>query len=443
MKSHRFKIFTLSLMILSGQLLSQSIKMTDSKADQIRRFNELTTEAGQALNDQNYARLEETSRWIVEYAPKHPVFMHQYARALALNNKPENAMKWLEKILDLGGAVLKSVPGDSHFVTLWSNERFTKLKRRIEQELVPVNNSQIAFTITERDLMSEGVAFDHKEQVLYLGSIYKRKIIAIDRHGNVQDFVASMQDGLLGVIGMEVDEARRHLWVCSGRSGRNNQLGIQKSDPYIPPVIYKYDVDTGDLLKRYTFSDSKRRLYNDLTVSSKGELYVTDTYAGEVLVVRSDNDKMEILSEGYLYPNGITLSDDDKDLFIAHYLGIDKINLKTGERTVLDCQENTTLVFIDGLAFYKNTLITHQATALGGIYQYKLDKNRNHVIKKRAIELYNPLFNFTTTGEISGDTYYYLANAQFRGYHPDGSVFPYEKLEDVIVLKVNLRTVQD
>ncbi|MCP5103744.1 MAG: hypothetical protein GY950_10220, partial [bacterium] len=64
--------------------------------------------------------------------------------------------------------------------------------------------------------------------------------------------------------------------------------------------------------------------------------------------------------------------------------------------------------------------------------------SRDAVESKKILERYHPLFNFSTTGEISGDTYFYLANAQFRNYNSDGTIFPFEKLSDVYILKTVL-----
>ncbi len=417
-------------------LLAQSPKTIISK-ETIKQFNDTYDEAVNALNNKNYPRYKELSHQLFQIAPDHPLYMYQFSKSLALCENVDESLKLLAKTLNHGAPIVKSAAQDSSFAILFENQKFKELIQRAEKELQPVNNSVTAFTISERDLMSEGVAYDATKKVLYLSSIYKRKIISITQDGKIQNFAKEKQDGLLGVLGMEVDEKRRHLWVCTGWSGRNDILDI-KEEKEIIPAILKYNIDSGNLIKKYAATDTIKHLFNDLTVHSNGDVFITDTFGGKVYTVHHEQDELSSFSDVYLYPNGITLSDDGKDLFIAHYLGLDKIDLQTGRRIQMTSPENITLVFIDGLTFYKNTLIAHQGSTLGGIYQFSLSSTRERVISKKAIELFNPLFEFPTTGEIAGDTYFYLANAQFRGYNKDGSIFPYEKLSDVYVLKAVL-----
>jgi sugar lactone lactonase YvrE len=404
----------------------------------IEDFRKNNKEAAAALKEKNYERYKNLSHQLVQFTPDHPVYMYQYAKALALTKNVDDSLAWLEEIFKLKGSIIKSVDRDKAFEILFEHPKFKDLVQRANNELKPVNNSTVAFTIKERDLMSEGVAYDSQENTLYLGGIYKRKILAVTRDGKVRNFTEEKQDGLLSVIGMEVDEKRRHLWVCSGWSGRNDISGIKRGEPKRPAAIHKYHVDSGKLAGKYMLKDWRGHFFNDLTVSSKGDVFITDTHAGEVYTISTKKDELELLSRGYLYANGITISDDDRDLFIAHYTGIDKFDLRTKESVRISHGGDNTLVFADGLAYYKNSLIAQQDSVLGGVYRHFLNDSRDRVERKEALELYNPLFDFSTTGEISGDTYYYLANAQFRNYNSDGTIFPFEKLSDVYILETSL-----
>ncbi len=396
-------------------------------------------QAAAALKAKDYEAYKKWSHRLVQYTPNHPVYMYQYAKALALAGDVEDALSWLEEVFKLGGSLLTGADKDKDFEGLLEHPKFKELVQRANKEFKPLDNSKVAFTIGERDLMSEGVAYDSRAKVLYVSSLYKRKIVAVTADGKVSDFVKEKQDGLLGTAGMEVDEQRRHLWACSGWSGRNDISGIKRGDPPRTPGIYKYHLETGKLVKKYMQEGAGPHFFNDLTVSSAGDAFITDTVSGEVYTVHHKRDKLELFSSGYAYPNGITISDDGRDLFIAHYTGISKIDLRTGATILVSAGAGNTLVFADGLAYYKNSLIAHQVSCIGGIYQYFLDDSREEVKSKKALELYNPLFDFPTTGEIGGDTYYYLANAQFRNYNRDGAIFPFEKLSDVIILELPLQ----
>ncbi len=87
------------------------------------------------------------------------------------------------------------------------------------QKLV-LNNSYISFTVPEKDLLPESIAYDATNGDFYIGSTRKGKIVKVSKDGTISDFVQSKQDGLWMIIGMKIDSERRILWVCS--SGGDN-----------------------------------------------------------------------------------------------------------------------------------------------------------------------------------------------------------------------------
>lgn len=49
----------------------------------------------------------------------------------------------------------------------------------------------------------------------------------------------------------------------------------------------------------------------------------------------------------------------------------------------------------------------------------------------------NPLFVTPTAGTMAGDDYVYMANPQIRSFHADHTIWPAERLQDVVVLKIS------
>ena len=72
----------------------------------------------------------------------------------------------------------------------------------------------IAYKISEKDLIPEGITFSKTTNSFYLGSLVKAKIIKIDAEtGKFQDFTSSDMSGMR-FLGMIVDDNRKHLWAC-------------------------------------------------------------------------------------------------------------------------------------------------------------------------------------------------------------------------------------
>ena len=83
----------------------------------------------------------------------------------------------------------------------------------------PVNNSLIAFSIPQKDLLAENVAFDPRDSSFYVGSTRHGKVVKRTKDGRVSDFIPTGRDGMWMVVGMKVDPARNALWVNSSAQG--------------------------------------------------------------------------------------------------------------------------------------------------------------------------------------------------------------------------------
>jgi sugar lactone lactonase YvrE len=201
-------------------------------------------------------------------------------------------------------------------------------------------------------------------------------------------------------------------------------------------------VDSGRLRKRYVLPPAAgiRHGFNDLTILPGGDVYLTDSPAGAVYMVRAGADRVaEVVPPStYTFPNGITRSHDGRRLFVAHGAGIDRIEVATRQRTRLATPDSLNLGGIDGLAFHRNGLIAHQAGWFQRVVRLQLDRKQERVASWRIIERHHPRFAQPTTGEIAGDTYYYIANAQLRRFR-DGKIFPWDSLDQVLILKTDLR----
>src|SRR6478736_4914990 len=78
-------------------------------------------------------------------------------------------------------------------------------------------NVGIAFRLTEKDLIPEGITFDPTTKSFYVSSINKRKIVKVDEQGRVSDFIPSGQDEIGEVLGLKI--AKGKLWACNDLPG--------------------------------------------------------------------------------------------------------------------------------------------------------------------------------------------------------------------------------
>lgn len=305
--------------------------------------------------------------------------------------------------------------------------------------------SQVAFKIEERELIPEGIAYDPLARVFYVGSTYKRKIVSVDEKGVVRDFTGEAQDGLLGALGMKVDVKRRLLWALSSNAGGAMPGKGLDRDCLGCSAVFKYDLRTGRLIKKYALSNKPdAHFLNDLTINARGDAFLTDTVSGGIYLISSMKDELELfLNLGQkAFPNGIDLSGDEKHLFVAAADGIRAVNLRDKSSRTLKFPDGVSPTVIDGLYFYKKSLIAIQPfAAQRKVVRYSLDEGADAITKVEVIEAEHTLFQQPTTGVIVGGDFYYIANSQlqlFRSLYKPDAAYDKDKLLGVVILRVRL-----
>jgi hypothetical protein len=309
--------------------------------------------------------------------------------------------------------------------------------------------SQVAFRIEDRELIPEGLAYDPARRTFYVGSTFRRKIVSVGPDGVVRDFTGEAQDGLRGLLGLRVDSKRGALWAVSSHAGLTMPISGNPRDCIGCSSIFKYDLRTGRLIKRYDLSNTPRpHFLNDLAVTSDGDVYITDTAGGAVYSISRRRDELELfvtLGER-AFPNGIDLSGDGRHLLVAAAGGIRVIDVKGRRVSRMELPGGASTV-IDGLYFYRGSLIAIQPFEKGKkIIRYFLDKRLETVTRVAVLESEHSLMNQPTTGVIVGRNFYYIANSQlqlFRGIFGADGTFDRGRLSGVAVLKLSLETRPD
>jgi sugar lactone lactonase YvrE len=185
--------------------------------------------------------------------------------------------------------------------------------------------TQVAAVVKEKDIIPEGIAYDEKSKTIFLSSIQKNKILAINAKGEVSDFISSGKDELKQVLGMKVVNGQ--LWACNN-SPEHDTLNREAN-------LHVYDLASRKLLKRITIKDGGKHLFNDFYMTRSGDAYVTDSDGAAIYVVKNGSDKAETFIKGGTipYPNGITATADEKKIIVSTGggQGIVSIDLETKE----------------------------------------------------------------------------------------------------------------
>ena len=304
--------------------------------------------------------------------------------------------------------------------SLKDSKEFQELVDGLHRDFPAVAQARVAFVTEEKDLVPEGLAYNEKQNVFYLSSQNRRKIVKIEQGGKVSDFVPADRFNLLPVLGIRMDPTDATAWANSF-----SDLGGDTELLHFNP--------SGELLGRYAPKDRARHGFNDLVVRKGGEVILTDSLHNQVYRFDPASHAFTALplNRQLFYPNGIALADDDRELFVADYLGVIRVDLFSKVASDVIPGPRTTMAGIDGLYWYKSALVAVQ-NGIGSdrIVAFRLSKDGLRVTKTTVLETRSPLTTSPTTGAIRGSDFYFIANSQIDNMNDDKVLDP-SKLERV------------
>ncbi|WP_408024313.1 SMP-30/gluconolactonase/LRE family protein [Tenacibaculum sediminilitoris] len=367
------------------------------------------------------------------------------------------ASLYVQKLIDIQHRGQKGSFGEHEYTLFAWNANYRKVneqwkiigntstRQKLSEEEafeLPINLSEKYASINEVDLIPEGVAYDHISKTVFLSSTYKQKIIAINSDGSYYDFKTEQEDGLWSTVGMEVDEKNKRLWVISFNGGEALPMKYPEPKTEWTAKLYVYQLPEGNLLNIFEPEIEGRYGFNDLCIDNNGGVYVSESLNNKIYYLNPNSKSFESLAikdSLFVFPNGVTISDDQNYLYIATQNGIMQYNLNNKTYSFLKKSSGIVDIRIDGLAYYKGTLIGNQPFR-NRILEFSLDE-KNQIIKhQRILEANNPHFNQPATGEIAAGYFIYLANAQMRSGFENGVIKKLNQLDTIKLLKVKLHS---
>jgi hypothetical protein len=310
------------------------------------------------------------------------------ARTWASGKQWPQAIEWPRKVSGSGFDPSR----DSIFRDLHGTREFGEILSAVSEATSPVSHSRPAFSIQEGDLAPESVAFDPDSRSFYFGSLRKGKIIRCSGAGKCEQFAA----GLGVVLGLKISGGT--LWAL------NN---TQKES-----ALIQYRLPESQAVRRYTVGAG--HTLNDLTISSSGDVYLTDTRAAAVWRLAKGSAEIKRLPGRFEAANGIALSSDGGLLYVSTFPeGITVVDMKSGALSGIARPAKLCLAMIDGLYFHHGTLIAIQNGYMSPrVVRLSLSRDLRMIEAFDVLERRNLQFEGVTTGVIVGDEFFYMANIQ-------------------------------
>lgn len=421
-------------LVICGSLPRAQLSAQVASSEDVRHYLQ---QAQIAHKEKNYSAYLSHLQSALRLRPNHPTLIYNLAGAHALVGEPDKAVALLERIAAMG--LIYPAEKDGDFAGISETHGFQSVLQKFHRNRVPQGDSRTAFTLHEKGLIPESVAYDPVQRTFYVSSVYRRKILSIDANGEVKDF-ATQRDGLWSALGMKVDARRRLLWVCTAANSQT--IGLEERENGSSAIL-KFDVTSGQLVKKYLLPvDSAKHLLGDLAINVRGDVFATDSLKAAVYIIDRRNDQLELFVAGspFVSPQGLDFSADQRHLFVADYAkGLFVIDLLTKAVSAITPAVDTALLGIDGLYFYKQSLLAIQnGTNPHRVIKLFLDQRLQRILKWQTLEANNPLFDEPTLGVLVKDELYYVANSQGGTVNQKGQLAAADKLREPVILKLRL-----
>lgn len=341
---------------------------------------------------------------------------------------------------------------------LQDDPRWADLVAKLDRNVEPAGASDVLFTLPEKDLLTEGVAYDPQGDAWYVSAVHARKIVRIGSDG-ISDWLAD-RDDIGGVFGLAVDAERGTLWATTAWMPQVRGFDPD-DDSGSRTALLAVDLETAEIVGRYEprtlvsadepageealESELVVPQLNDLAVAADGTVYATDLRPpGCVYRLSPGASELERIGESMLLngPQGIVLLDDDSLLVVADYsLGLVALDLASGESWFVEPPEDLWFQTVDGLASVGDGEMV--AIQNGGypphrILRLQLAPDRRSIarwsVAARALPEWNePTLGTVVRDGVAGKRFVYVAASQWPLFPESGEPNPDELTQPVIM----------
>ena len=368
------------------------------------RWRALNRIARESLQAKDYATLRNTLIELDPLLPGSPRILYNRAAAEARLGNRDAALAELGAWSRMG--LVADIAADDSFTALRNTPEFESIVKRVAQNKLPVSHATRAFPIPTRDLIPEDIAYDPATRRFLLSSVRKATIITADS----REFARAPWP----VFALRVDSARHLLWATTGYVPEGESVDAADKDK---TALLAFDLGTGT--QKLRIGSPVPGVLGDMTISRRGDLYISESLHGAVLRLKAGAATLERLDEAGEFPSPqtSTLSADEKILYIPDYIrGIAAMHLDTRRVEWLRPGTGIALNGIDGLYLHRGSFVAVQnGTAPPRIIRFSRDLQHQEILEANTPGLGEP-----THGTFLGDDFYFIANAGWNQYDQNG-----------------------
>lgn len=363
--------------------------------------------------------------------PGDPLLVYYEALVLAQAGQAERTAQALARLAGRGSGI---VPVRAMgFGPVWEHAGVQAAVRALDEEAPRTPAAPVVRRLADRTLVPEGIAYDARRRVHYLGSIAQRKVVAVDARGRVRD-LSRPADALDAVLGLAIDARRDRLCAVS-TNGFTTPADAAKRN-----AVVCWSLANGRRVQR-TEVPAARQL-NDLALAPDGTAHVTDSATGALWRVAPSRRSTPhaLVAPGTLPgANGIARAPDGM-LYVALNTGIARVDAATGAVARLAQPDELVSGGIDGLVWHRGDLFGVQnVPSPGRVVRLHLAGGGTRIERLTLLQDHrHPAFATPTTAAVAGDRLHVIANSHVKHVDDAGRLRDVDGLRPPAIVAVPL-----
>ncbi|OEK04962.1 hypothetical protein [Roseivirga misakiensis] len=375
--------------------------------------------AQKAYEEKDYDAFLSNMREANALRPNHPVIVPRLAAAWALTGRKIKAVQSLSQMMLMDASY--DFENNSDFDNIRTHKNYKKLLALKDKMSAEEVNDEVFKTVDAAFLHPESFVVLDNGEVL-LGSIREKKIVKILADGTIIDW---LEETPYGVLAMKPDFEADILWVTCAAIPETN--GFLKSDTGKSTVL-QVRLSDAKVLQGLVFEDDST--IGDIAIDKADRIWLTNSRTPYLTRNNTDttdyigafSGKQFDLTDVYFNLQGLTLSDDEKFLYVSDYIkGVFRVNLDPdgNEDNIRRVASPSSILLkgVDGLYYYDNSLIAiHNGSKPYKVMRYFMNQSGRVIEREEVINRGGASLGEPTLGQIKDGYFYYLANSPWGAY---------------------------
>jgi sugar lactone lactonase YvrE len=425
--------------MIHALLLAAALLASPSASDSQRSVADLQQEARAAYDKGDKARFLSIYEDLAKRRPGDAYLLYNLACGQALKGQAEAAGKTLLQLAAL--RAVSDLDADADFASIRGSAayRAAAAKMKAVRDERVSSGAEIAFTIPEKGLVPEGVAYDPKTKSFFVSSIRKREVFRVDPSGKASVFVAPRSGGLRAAAGIAVDPKTRSLWVAS--EATPHMEGHVQDEP-LQAALFEFDADTGAFRRELKAPAlGQPASFDDVAVGPDGRVWLNDGFNGRIWTLVPGGKALELFLETDLFrgTQGIAPTPDGKAIYVSDYSGLHRVDIATKRVERLNVPQKAALNGVDGLVLAGGSLFAVQNGIVPNrVLRVDLSPDGTRVTGARILEMNNPAFDEPTLAVAVDGFLYVNAASQGGKFQNEKKPINPDEMRDAVVLKIPL-----